>query len=473
MEATYGSSRINKPSRCQDASGETPAEDLKDRESRLTLQADPVDQVGGRIADASCAATHAETLNVWGRSEFPAQESLLRLQRNYGNRYVGDVLRLAAKKAPDAAQSVGAEGGWATFLPGTTGDENSTLYAGEKGFTVQMLKFIPVQAGKTFGYYKDAHLKTVIPNLAPIDKKLREATTKQQEAKDKLDTTLPTIPSYYRIWGERLQYWETRAQGLAANRAKEPMLCEDFNAGVPRANQVFLSLAKLEALQEVLGVNSPAAMSRAVVSSLKEAEAIAEKVQVKGSAGDLDVPAADAQVTSATKELTIAQKKMSTAWIGVQRTLVLKRAAEVSAEGEDERKRLKEITDTITTIKRIGATIDVSMAVMGVGLTGATEGGGLIGAIEGKARSPSRRTPLLARSPRRAAVSRKASPKRRRRPRRHRESPSRRAPATSSRPPPRFTTRASSSRFARRSRSSRTRSPRTSKWPRISALPRR
>ena len=304
---------------------------------------------------------------------------LLGLQRSHGNAYVSRLV----KRPPGAAESVGGETGEVTFMPGPTGTEDETIAPGEKGFTAQMLKEVPTRAGVAFSYYKDAHLKPVQPVFAPIDKKIRDAATKKQEADDRAKDFFNT-PSTTKTWEERSKWHEERALKLAKNRSQEQMLCVDFSAGVPRANQMFVSLAKLESMQEILGVTSPASMTTAVVASLKEAEAIAEKVQVKGAAGDLDVPAADAQVTSATKELTIAQKKMSTAWMGVQRTLVLDRAKSVEAEGDDERKRFKEIESNIATWKKLGGTIDVSMAVMGVGMTGATEGGGLIGAIEGK-----------------------------------------------------------------------------------------
>jgi len=56
------------------------------------------DGISCRVGDASCAAAHAATLSraVSGQRS-SVQRSLLRLQREYGNRYVGRVLRQAGE----------------------------------------------------------------------------------------------------------------------------------------------------------------------------------------------------------------------------------------------------------------------------------------------------------------------------------------------------------------------------------------
>jgi hypothetical protein len=60
------------------------------------LQRAATDQVVCRAGDASCAKAHAATV-----SRSPASQSLLRLQRQYGNRYAREVLRLARKSEND------------------------------------------------------------------------------------------------------------------------------------------------------------------------------------------------------------------------------------------------------------------------------------------------------------------------------------------------------------------------------------
>jgi hypothetical protein len=57
---------------------------------------DPIDRVGCRAGDDSCAKAHASTLNRATDSQpARAQRSLLQLQRQYGNRYVERVVALA------------------------------------------------------------------------------------------------------------------------------------------------------------------------------------------------------------------------------------------------------------------------------------------------------------------------------------------------------------------------------------------
>lgn len=63
--------------------------------SPSAIQTDPVDQVACRVGDASCATAHASTLSRSARSEALTEKSLLRLQRQYGNYYVGQVLSRA------------------------------------------------------------------------------------------------------------------------------------------------------------------------------------------------------------------------------------------------------------------------------------------------------------------------------------------------------------------------------------------
>lgn len=79
----------------------------------LSAQRDPLAQVTCRIGDASCASAHASTLSraTVGQPS-GAGQSLLQLQRQYGNRYVQRVLALArqgegnAEVAPEMEQAI-------------------------------------------------------------------------------------------------------------------------------------------------------------------------------------------------------------------------------------------------------------------------------------------------------------------------------------------------------------------------------
>ena len=74
------------------------------------LERDPTAQLACRVGDASCAGAHAETLNR--ATVQPAPDTLLRLQRQYGNRFVQRVVNLSrqgegeAGVAPEVEQTI-------------------------------------------------------------------------------------------------------------------------------------------------------------------------------------------------------------------------------------------------------------------------------------------------------------------------------------------------------------------------------
>ena len=77
--------------------------EVSDAHSILSPERDPLAQVSCRLGDASCAGAHASTLNHATASR-PTRgaQSLLQLQRQYGNRYVQRVLALARKADGEA-----------------------------------------------------------------------------------------------------------------------------------------------------------------------------------------------------------------------------------------------------------------------------------------------------------------------------------------------------------------------------------
>lgn len=74
-------------------------------------QRDPLAQVTCRLGDDSCAQAHAATLNRATHSRpIRGAESLLQLQRQYGNRYVQRVITLAKKAKGEAEVAPEVEG---------------------------------------------------------------------------------------------------------------------------------------------------------------------------------------------------------------------------------------------------------------------------------------------------------------------------------------------------------------------------
>jgi len=77
--------------------------EVSDAHGILSPERDPLAQVSCRLGDASCVGAHASTLNHATASR-PTRgaQSLLQLQRQYGNRYVQRVLALARKADGEA-----------------------------------------------------------------------------------------------------------------------------------------------------------------------------------------------------------------------------------------------------------------------------------------------------------------------------------------------------------------------------------
>ena len=67
------------------------------------------DGISCRLGDASCAAAHAATVSRSASGQRAVYRSLIRLQRQYGNRYVGQVLRQAGAVEGDVGVMDGIE----------------------------------------------------------------------------------------------------------------------------------------------------------------------------------------------------------------------------------------------------------------------------------------------------------------------------------------------------------------------------
>jgi len=87
----------------QRAQGET-AEQVKS--TTPAVQTEAVDRVVCRLGDASCAAAHATAISrSAGHDHASRQRSIMRLQQQYGNRYVGQVLSRAAADRDNAIET--------------------------------------------------------------------------------------------------------------------------------------------------------------------------------------------------------------------------------------------------------------------------------------------------------------------------------------------------------------------------------
>jgi hypothetical protein len=107
-------------------------------------QRDPLAQVSCRIGDTSCASAHASTLNR-ATASHPVRgaQSLVQLQRQYGNRYVQCVLGLSrkgigeAEAAPEQEEAIQrARGGGQALDKGVQGRMESAFGADFSGVRV-------------------------------------------------------------------------------------------------------------------------------------------------------------------------------------------------------------------------------------------------------------------------------------------------------------------------------------------------
>jgi len=303
----------------------------------------------------------------------PPAATVLALQRGYGNAHVSRMIARYAKPR-SAAESVGAEPGQAEAMPPAPG-ERGELELGKKGYTLQLLKAVPEAAGETFGLYKDLHLEPVKVTFGTLDGKTLPKVSKQlRDAKDKAGDFFNT-PSTTATWTRRAAEHQAKLDQLIGDRSRAQQLVQAHNAGVPRANHTFASLARLEAMQELLGIKTPQALASAVVRSLDEAQVIGQRAQLRKGVKQVTPPEAAEQVTVAAKELTGAQKQLSAAWLGVQQNLVADHATALAKTGEADQQRLTKINQHIAFARNVGKTIDVSMAVLSGGAT-MVEGGG-------------------------------------------------------------------------------------------------
>ncbi len=314
-----------------------------------------------------------------GHFAFSAAHPLIRTKQRPPN---GSIQR---KKRKPVSESVGGEPGNMTFLekPGSKGE---TVGLGEEGFGLAMLSGENKSGAGTLanmGNYQDAHLTAVSqPNFTKLDQQIKtRASQVEQALGDKKGRS---------IWGEPSPYFQDMYEGqraaaekhlnlITGHRSTEQGMVKQFNGWVPRANMMFVSLARLEGFQETLGVSDPEQMVTSLKESLTEAEGIAERTGVT----NFNTPKGDASIQSAAENTTQKFSEMNTAWKGVKATLIKKRAAEIEAAGDEDKKRLKKINANIETWGKIGATVDVSLSLMSGG-SAAMAGGSAAGVVSGE-----------------------------------------------------------------------------------------
>ncbi len=300
-----------------------------------------------------------------------------RLQQDRGNREVGRMLAQRAtlltghavqRDRPRSGPAVvGGSPGTVTFLPGPSGE---VLAPGEAGYSREMLRGAgeASEALLATGDYQAMRLHPMeMPSFAALDQQKRQQSHRavgfRRQAEDFFNT-----PSTTRFYNQRADYCETWITNAERTQGEEQNKIATFNGWASNANGFYTSFARLDAMARILGVNDPAGMAAALTAGLSDAQAIARRAQLaadRGRAADLPVPPSADTVTSAAQELNQAQNEMSTAYRGFQMALNIERAQQVSAEGEEARRRLQEINEIKQFLKNVGKTIDITMLIVG------------------------------------------------------------------------------------------------------------
>ena len=290
----------------------------------------------------------------------PSIASITALQQGAGNAAVSRLLAppAVARFKREASGAVGGHRADADVLDDPLA-KGKKLEVGQHGYIREALAQLPKMAGKKLASYADQQLAPVSISFDQLDKQIAESAKTQRQLEDDKGGTPSAVKTYER----RIEMWQRSGEVLAEHRGREEKWVQDFNAGVPRANHMLVSLARLDGLQTMLGVTDPQKMAESVVYSLDKAKPIAQQAQ--RAKKEMSVPAADASVTQAAKDLTSAQGKMQAAWGHVHVQMTMDYSAEIAKRGDDDRKELERINKNIEGFKKAGAFIDAGMGAMG------------------------------------------------------------------------------------------------------------
>ncbi|MGI8633125.1 MAG: hypothetical protein ACR2NA_11380 [Solirubrobacterales bacterium] len=274
--------------------------------------------------------------------------------------------RQPAGRASTATESVG--GSAITFVPGPVGTENETLAIGEQGATRQMLPQVEGAASTALGHYTHAQLRPVgYPDFSSLEQsidRLAQRAVQADEAAEGKGSLSSPGPYFQKFYRERATNYRQQIATYTAHRYREEDIVAGYNRWYLRANLMFAGLARLQGMQDLLGVSAPEAMVAALVDSLGDAQRAAGLAQI-ASPGALDLPAVDAQVGSAAGSVTSAARRMGTTWLGYQQVTSARRVERLQASGEVDEAELAEIKSVIETFRDIGTTIDVAIAATG------------------------------------------------------------------------------------------------------------
>ena len=327
-----------------------------------------VEQASGPLAAEQLADTR---LSGAERQGLAAQ-----VNQNQGNQFLqrmllhnrsSSVIQRRNGRRGSGAQHVGGEPGSTTFLSKPGGSLGDTLAPGEAGYSRQMLSETSAAADALSGNYEDMLISNVAPNFDGVDRQIRVRAREEQHFREEAGSFF-NIPSVTRTYTRAGDWCESNMNTLENDRREEDAKFQAFNAWTPRANSFYTSLTRLDAMQDMLGVNDVRAMASALVDGLRQAQEVGQRAQLAhdmGRGGEtLDVPAVDTTIVGMSNESTQAAREMNTAYLGFQQNLLAQRVEETRQEGAKDEARLREINEVKQFARNVGRTVDISMSVV-------------------------------------------------------------------------------------------------------------
>ena len=263
---------------------------------------------------------------------------------------------------------VGGGAGGVTYVASGTGKLGEVIAPGEEAYARRMLPDVAQRGASFTAAAAGLRLKSVEPDFTGLQRRIDWAAEKSTEHTEEADHW---YTSY--TWTKR---HETTAKALKSHmerletqRSVERQKFTEFNAWVPRANDMLISAGKLDAMQAMLGVGDPAAMVTAVRQQLEAAQTSAVRAQNRAAGGEpggvqFNVPALDASVQSAEADVSNAAREMRVSWLGLEQNALAERAEEEQKKGEAAEKELKEIEEVKAFVRDVGKTVEISLSLM-------------------------------------------------------------------------------------------------------------